>query len=122
MINNSHRLALSLGITALLVAGLFMLLGMTARTAGADAGTLFVTPLGSGTACTQAQPCALQTALTQATDGDTLYLAGGAYIGAGDARRPGPYGRLDRQCASGGCAAALSAARQITHLRALCAK
>ena len=84
MINNSHRLALSLGVTALLVVGLFMLCGMTARTAGADAGTLFVTPLGSGAACTQAQPCALQTALTQATDGDTLYLAGGTYTGAGD--------------------------------------
>ena len=61
-----------------------MLLGMAAQTAGADPGTLFVTPLGSGTACTQAQPCGLQTALAQATDGDTLYLAGGTYTGAGD--------------------------------------
>jgi len=84
MINNSHRLALSLGVTALLVGGLFMLLGMAARTAGADPGTLFVTPLGGGSACTQTQPCALQTALAQAADGDTLYLAGGTYTGAGD--------------------------------------
>ncbi len=81
---NIRRLALSLGITALLAVGLFMLIGSTARTAGADAGTLFVTPLGSGTACTQAQPCDLQTALAQAADGDILYLAEGTYTGAGE--------------------------------------
>jgi len=81
---NIRRLALSLGITTLLVAGLFMLLGVAVQTARADARTLFVTPLGTGTACTQAQPCDLQTALARAADGDTLYLAGGTYTGAGD--------------------------------------
>jgi uncharacterized repeat protein (TIGR01451 family) len=45
----------------------------------------FVTTGGSGTACTQAVPCALQTALDQATDGYTIYVAQGTYTGAGGA-------------------------------------
>ncbi len=48
-------------------------------------GTLFVRPGGSGTACTQAQPCALPIALAQATADDTIYLAAGTYTGVGEA-------------------------------------
>ncbi len=45
----------------------------------------FVKPDGAGTACTRANPCGLQAALTQASDGDTLYLARGVYTGTGAA-------------------------------------
>jgi len=51
----------------------------------AASGALFVTPHGTGTACTQAHPCALQTALAQAQHGDSIYLAGGTYTGTGGA-------------------------------------
>ncbi len=45
----------------------------------------FVTVTGSGSACTQAAPCALQTALSLAANGDTIYVAGGVYTGTGAA-------------------------------------
>jgi hypothetical protein len=48
-------------------------------------GTRFVSPGGIGTACTQAQPCTLPTALAQVTAGDTIYLAAGTYTGVGEA-------------------------------------
>jgi nitrous oxidase accessory protein NosD len=51
----------------------------------ADPGDLFVKPDGSGTACSRASPCALQAALDQAGDGDTIYVAGGTYTGTGAA-------------------------------------
>lgn len=47
--------------------------------------TLFVSPTGSGSACSQAGPCDLQTALTQAANGDAIYVAQGAYTGTGAA-------------------------------------
>ena len=53
--------------------------------AAADPGMLFVRPDGTGNACAQAQPCALQTALSQAADGDVLVLASGTYVGSGAA-------------------------------------
>ncbi|MHA2616805.1 MAG: right-handed parallel beta-helix repeat-containing protein, partial [bacterium JZ-2024 1] len=73
-------LALSLGLFLALLVGLG---GLTP--AQADPGTLFVRPDGTGTACTQANPCDLQTALSQANDGDTIYIAGGTYTGTGNA-------------------------------------
>lgn len=51
----------------------------------ADGMTLFVRPGGTGTACAQANPCDLQTALAQAGDGAVIYLAQGTYTGAGAA-------------------------------------
>lgn len=48
------------------------------------AGPLFAKPGGSGTACTQAAPCALPTALGKAVNGDTIYLGAGTYTGAGE--------------------------------------
>jgi hypothetical protein len=71
--------------SGLLLVGLFLFLNGTSRVARADPGDLFVTPTGSGSACTQAQPCALQTALAQAADGDTIYIAEGTYTGTGGA-------------------------------------
>ncbi len=47
------------------------------------AGDRFATPTGSGAACTQADPCSLQTAITDAAIGDTVHLAGGTYTGSG---------------------------------------
>ncbi|MBU0703309.1 MAG: right-handed parallel beta-helix repeat-containing protein, partial [Chloroflexi bacterium] len=72
-------LAVGIGLTLILLAGL-------QRAQAAPAGTLlFVKTSGSGTACTQLSPCTLQIALAQAADGDTGYVAGGAYTGAGGA-------------------------------------
>ncbi len=73
-------LVLSLGLTLTLLAGLKM------AQATPTAANLFVKPDGTGSACTQAIPCALQTALDQATkDGSVLYVAGGTYTGTGAA-------------------------------------
>lgn len=47
----------------------------------AGPGELFVTPSGSGLDCTQSDPCDLQTAISQALDGDVIYLAAGTYQG-----------------------------------------
>jgi len=73
------------------VAGLLLLLGLlvlangATQVARADPGTLFVKVGGSGPLCAQAQPCDLQTALAQATSGDSIYVAGGTYTGSGGA-------------------------------------
>jgi len=78
-----RNLGISLLLAAFLLSGIF-LLGMTPP-ALADDQTLFVKPDGAGTACSQANPCALQTALEQAGDGSTIYLAQGIYTGTGAA-------------------------------------
>jgi hypothetical protein len=51
----------------------------------AMAAELFVSSTGTGTTCTQADPCLMQTALGKAIDGDIIYSAGGTYTGTGDA-------------------------------------
>jgi parallel beta-helix repeat protein len=66
-----------------LLIGLFLLLNATSRIVCAAPKTLFVTTAGTGTACAQAAPCLLQTALTQAQDGDSIYVAQGTYTGSG---------------------------------------
>jgi hypothetical protein len=48
----------------------------------ANPGTLFAAVGGSGTACSQDQPCGLQTALAQAVDGDIIYAGAGTYAAA----------------------------------------
>lgn len=82
-ISNCRKLTGSIVLAALLVMGMFLLANIPS--AHADGRTLFVRPDGAGTACTQASPCALQTALAQAGDGDTIYLAQGTYTGTGAA-------------------------------------
>jgi len=79
------RIVSCLAAGGLLLVGLFLLLNGTSQVARADPGDLFVSSSGSGSACTQAAPCALQTALSQATDGDTIYVVGGTYTGVGSA-------------------------------------
>ncbi|RMF29521.1 MAG: hypothetical protein D6759_13685, partial [Chloroflexi bacterium] len=71
-------LTAALGVLALVA---LLAISAPARAAG---NTLFVTPGGTGD-CSQAAPCDLQTALSQATDGDTIYLAQGTYTGTGAA-------------------------------------
>ena len=78
------RILFSLAITGLLSVGLYVSMNRQ-QTAQADPGNVwFAEPDGTGSSCTQAQPCALQTALAQASNGDTIYLAQGHYIGTGD--------------------------------------
>ncbi|MDW8102961.1 MAG: right-handed parallel beta-helix repeat-containing protein [Anaerolineae bacterium] len=71
-----------------MVPGLSFVLALMVELGGlspaqADPGTLFVKLGGTGNACTQINPCALQTALLQAMGGDTIYVAGGTYTGTG---------------------------------------
>lgn len=84
-LNKYKHIVFSVATGSLLLAGLFLLLNGTSQIARADPGDLFVSSSASGNACTQASPCALSTALSQATDGDTIYVAGGTYTGAGAA-------------------------------------
>ncbi len=79
------RVVFSLAASSLLLVGLLLLLNGAPRIARAAPGDLFVTTDGSGTGCTQANPCDLVTALSQAIDGDTIYVAQGTYTGAGTA-------------------------------------
>lgn len=41
--------------------------------------TYYASPTGSGSSCTQASPCPVNTAATKATDGDTVVVAPGTY-------------------------------------------
>jgi len=83
--NNRHGFVSGLASGGLFTIVLFVSLHGASRMAHGDPGALFVRPAGSGTLCTQAQPCDLQTALSQSTSGDTLTLAGGVYTGSGEA-------------------------------------
>lgn len=78
------RIVFSLATGGVLVVGLFLLLNGASQIAHADPADLFVTPGGTG-GCSQAAPCTMQTALSTATDGDTIYFAGGIYTGSGGA-------------------------------------
>jgi hypothetical protein len=80
-----HGFGSSLAAGGLFTLVLLVLLHGASRIAHGDPGALFVRPGGSGASCTQAQPCALQTALSQAVSGDTVYLVGGTYTGSGAA-------------------------------------
>jgi len=79
------RFACSLASAVLLALILLQLRSSGPALALAEPENWFVRPNGSGDACTQDAPCALQTALANAHDGDTLWLAAGAYTGTGTA-------------------------------------
>jgi hypothetical protein len=70
--------------SGLLLAGLLLLLAGDSRAGRTEVHTLFVAEGGSGTACTQAAPCVLATAVAQAVLDDIIYVAGGTYTGTGD--------------------------------------
>ncbi|HID90088.1 MAG TPA: hypothetical protein EYP52_10350, partial [Anaerolineae bacterium] len=75
-------ICLTLGMAAVALWALYaLLLGLAP--ARADPGLFFVKPDGTGTDCSQTNPCSLQEALSQAADGDTIYLAQGTYAGTG---------------------------------------
>jgi hypothetical protein len=84
-LNKYKHIVFSLATGGLLLVVLFLLLNGAPQIARADPGDLFVSTTGSGSACTQAAPCTLQTALDNAADGNTIYIAGGNYTGAGSA-------------------------------------
>ena len=81
---NYNHIALSLVVSVVLLLGSLVLLNGASSVARADPGVLFAKPDRSGIACTQGQPCTLQNALAQATDGDAIYTAQGTYTGKGD--------------------------------------
>jgi hypothetical protein len=78
------HIVFSLAASGMLLAGLLLLLNETSQKARAASVDLFVTPGGGGD-CSQGSPCDLQTALGSASNGDTIYLAGGTYTGSGGA-------------------------------------
>jgi len=84
-LNKDTHVLVSLATGGLLVIGLLLLLYATSEVAWADPGTLFAATTGADTACTQADPCLLQSALAQAQGGDTIYVAEGTYTGTGGA-------------------------------------
>lgn len=70
---------------SLALACLFALAGVWPRPALSAATQFFVKANGSGTTCSQAAPCALQTAINQSASGDTIYAASGVYTGTSTA-------------------------------------
>jgi hypothetical protein len=81
-LNKYKYIIFSLAIGDLLLLGWFWSMSAV-QPVYADSETLFVATGGSGTTCSQVQPCTLQTALDQVDDGDTVYLAQGTYTGTG---------------------------------------
>ena len=53
------------------------------------AATRFVSPSGSGSACSSGAPCSRATAISQAVAGDTITLADGTYSGTTIDQRAG---------------------------------
>jgi hypothetical protein len=76
---------LALLASGLLLLTLSLVLNGSPQTARALPQYFFASPSGTDTACSQPSPCALHTALGQAVNGDTIYLAGGTYTGSGGA-------------------------------------
>ena len=81
-----RRMGACLGLVACFAAAAVIVLAQSQSSlVRAAPNVLFVSPSGTGTACTQAAPCGLQTARALAHTGDTLYVAAGVYAGDGDA-------------------------------------
>jgi parallel beta-helix repeat protein len=66
---------------AMSLIGCLAVLNLLSRPALAAPGDLFVATTGSGSTCSQVLPCDLQTALSQAVAGDSVYVASGVYTG-----------------------------------------
>lgn len=82
MSNKKHNNFTLMSMGLILVVIFFLGNGLSQM---AYADDLFVKTGGSGTACTQGEPCALLTALGQVADSDTVYIAEGTYTGTGAA-------------------------------------
>jgi parallel beta-helix repeat protein len=63
----------------LLLASVLVLLTWLLTPLIAQATTRYVSPSGSGSTCSKASPCSLDTGISQTGAGDTLYLKGGTY-------------------------------------------
>ncbi|MCP4427140.1 MAG: right-handed parallel beta-helix repeat-containing protein, partial [Chloroflexi bacterium] len=78
-----------LGLAPLLalsgLAALFWLMGALPSLAKPNATTFYVTPDGSGSACTQGSPCSLHTAVANAVNDDEIRAASGTYTNTGAA-------------------------------------
>jgi hypothetical protein len=72
-------------LTCILLWAAVLWLLPASRVVRANPGTLFVTVAGTGTTCSQNQPCRLQAALGKVVNGDVIYVAGGIYTGTGAA-------------------------------------
>ncbi len=75
---NWSRLWFCFGLCGILLALLLWSIGPTTRYVTASGNAHFAASGGSGD-CSQATPCNLHTAVAQANDGDTIYLAQGRY-------------------------------------------
>jgi hypothetical protein len=84
-VNRNMHIVFSLATGGLLLIGLLLLLNGTSQVGRAVSDELFVKPGGTGTACTQSQPCTLHIALGQAIGGDVIYIAQGTYTSTGSA-------------------------------------
>jgi predicted outer membrane repeat protein len=65
----------------MLILALWMVTSVSRTRAAPADGTWFVSPVGSGTACTQSNPCGLGTAIANAADYQKVILQGGTYEG-----------------------------------------
>jgi hypothetical protein len=71
-------------VGCLCAASMLWWIGACPQAASAAPQTYFASQGGSGTTCSQGQPCTLQAAMGKAVDGDTVYVAGGTYAGTGE--------------------------------------
>jgi hypothetical protein len=71
-------------VGCLCAASMLWWIGAYPQAASAAPQTYFASQGGSGTTCSQGQPCTLQAAMGKAVDGDTVYVAGGIYAGTGE--------------------------------------
>lgn len=65
-----------------MIVGLMLLMTACWITAGAEAATYYASASGSGTTCSSASPCSLQTAIGRAGSGDTVIAKNGTYSGS----------------------------------------
>ena len=78
----TQRFILKMGLANVFVAFLvFLLFSSPQPVIAAD---LFVTDDGSGTSCSQSDPCSLATAMSQVADNDSVYMGAGRYTDSGD--------------------------------------
>ena len=80
-----RHIGLTLTTGCILLLALVLLLTYPTSLSLADPRALFAATVGSDSACTQVKPCGLRTAISVANEGDIIYVAQGAYTGAGDA-------------------------------------
>jgi hypothetical protein len=69
-------------LLVLLCLMLVSVLSIQTTDVNAEGSTLFVSPTGSGTACTQSAPCQPDQGIANAVDYDVVYFKGGTYWGA----------------------------------------